>query len=121
MAGIGAPPNLKLDGRSIVPLLKDEGGARAPEWDDTLFGQYDMHHYKRARMRMIRTPQWKLVRHYTEPGEPDELYDLTADPEETNNLIASPSHGDRLRALKQALQERMESVADPLLRAPAAP
>ena len=31
---------------------------------------------------MIRTPQWKLIRHYTEPGEPDELYDLAADPEE---------------------------------------
>ena len=52
MTRIGSPANLRLHGRSLVPLLKDK---TAP-WDDTLFGQYDMHHYQVARMRMIRTP-----------------------------------------------------------------
>ena len=45
MTGIGAPQNLKLAGRSVVPLLKGDGAGSTPEWNDTLFGQYDMHHY----------------------------------------------------------------------------
>ena len=62
-------------------------------WDDTLFGQYDMHHSAVARMRMIRTPEWKLVRHF-EPGGQDELYHLAEDPGETRNLAdsAKPEH-----------------------------
>ena len=62
-------------------------------WDDTLFGQYDMHHYQVARMRMVRTPEWKLVRHF-EPGGQDELYHLAEDPGETRDLAGSaePKH-----------------------------
>ena len=36
-------------------------------------------------MRMIRTPEWKLVRHF-EPEGTDELYHLSEDPGEAHNL-----------------------------------
>ena len=42
MAGLGVPENLDIRGRSLVPLLRGQ----KPTWDDTLFGQYDMHHIK---------------------------------------------------------------------------
>jgi uncharacterized sulfatase len=113
LTGIGTPPNLKLAGRSIVPLLKGQAGSPSLAWDDTLFGQYDMHHTMRARMRMIRTPEWKLVRHY-EPGTSDELYHLAADPGETTNLIDSSPDRGSLDRLKTMLHARMAAVNDPL-------
>ena len=44
---------------------------------------------------MIRTPEWKLVRHF-EPGGQDELYHLANDPGELRNLAdsAEPEHQD---------------------------
>lgn len=111
MAQIGVPDNLRLHGRSLVPLLRNASA----EWDDTLFGQYDMHHYQEARMRMIRTPEWKLVRHF-EPGGKDELYHLAADPGETTNLVDSSDSQDQAqrRDLSARLAEWMKSIHDPL-------
>ena len=93
-----------------MPLLK---GGQPPAWDDTLFGQYDMHHGAIARMRMIRTPEWKLVRHF-EPDSADELYDLTNDPGETRNLAASTDHQAQLVELNKRLGQWMIGVGDPL-------
>ena len=85
IAGLERRAIFEIRGKSLVPLLK---GQRPAPWDDTLFGQYDMHHYQVARMRMIRTPEWKLVRHF-ETGGQDELYHLAEDPGETLNLDTS--------------------------------
>jgi choline-sulfatase len=75
-------------------------------WDDTLFGQYDMHHYQIARMRMIRTPEWKLVRHF-ETGGRDELYHLADDPLETRDLGVSTLEAHR--AERESLSRRLAS------------
>jgi uncharacterized sulfatase len=53
--------------------------------DDTLFGQYDMHHGQIASMRLIRTPHWKRIRHF-EPGDQDALDHLADDPGELHSL-----------------------------------
>jgi choline-sulfatase len=111
LSGVGVPPNLVVDGRSFVKLLKRTGAA--PVWDDTLIGQYDMHHTKTARMRMIRTLEWKLVRHF-EPGTTDELYHLAADPGETINLIDDSEQQGRLAMLRAELFRRLSAVHDPL-------
>jgi len=102
MAGLGVPRNLELHGRSLVPLLRRQ----SVSWDYTLFGQYDMHHYQVAQMRMVRTPDWKLVRHF-EPGGQDELYHLAEDHGETRNLAGSaePNH----RAQRDELARRIEA------------
>jgi choline-sulfatase len=102
IAGLGVPDNLTLRGRSLVPLLRGQ----AVSWDDTLFGQYDMHHYQVARMRMIRTPEWKLVRHF-EPGGADELYDLTKDPGERHDLANAKEPA--VRAERSRLAHQLES------------
>jgi uncharacterized sulfatase len=109
MVGLGIPSNLRLRGRSLVPFLRD----RSIAWDETLFGQYDMHHAGFALMRMIRTPEWKLVRHF-EPGGKDELYDLAADPGENRNLSSAgqPEHQSTCKALSQRLAEWMARLGD---------
>ena len=109
MAGLGVPENLRIRGRSLVPLLRGEPAA----WDDTLFGQYDMHHYVAARMRMIRTPEWKLIRHF-EPGGQDELYHLAADPGEATNLAGSaePTVRRNLAELSRRLEAWMKAMND---------
>ncbi len=109
MAGVGTPPNLKIHGRSFAPILKGE----PVEWNDTLFGQYDMHHGAIARMRMIRTPDWKLIRHF-EPGVEDEMFDLAHDPEENENLANSSTYRSTYETLNTQLLAWMRSIGDPL-------
>jgi choline-sulfatase len=113
--GIGVPPNLKIEGRSVVPFLtgKADADALKPPWNDTLFGQYDMKHSQRARMRMLRSTEWKLIRHF-EPNVADELYRLSTDPAELTNLIGVHEHGETLATLKQSLNDRMKELNDPL-------
>ena len=110
IASLGTPSNLKIRGRSVVPLLR---GQKTPTWDDTLFGQYDMHHYQVARMRMIRTPDWKLVRHF-ETGGHDELYHLAEDPAESRDLGTStdPSHRSQRDSLAERLETWMTGIGD---------
>lgn len=109
IAGIGTPAHLRIHGQSWVPLIKGE----SPAWDDTLYGQYDMHHGAIARMRMIRTSEWKLILHF-EPDSADELYDLANDPGETKNLAASTDHHAQLVELSKKLGQWMIGVGDPL-------
>jgi choline-sulfatase len=113
--GIGVPPNLKIEGRSVVPFLtgKADADALKPPWNDTLFGQYDMKHSQRARMRMLRSTEWKLIRHF-EPNVADELYRLSTDPAELTNLIGVHEHGETLATLKKSLNDRMKELNDPL-------
>ena len=110
ISGLGTPSNLEIRGKSLVPLLR---GREPADWDDTLFGQYDMHHYQIARMRMIRTPEWKLVRHF-EPGGQDELYHLANDPGETRDLgsSAEPEHQSQRAALARRLEDWMTRIGD---------
>jgi len=109
IAGLGVPDNLTIHGRSFLPLLRGQPAS----WDDTLFGQYDMHHSQVARMRMVRTPEWKLVRHF-EPGGLDELYHLAEDPGETRNLAGSADlkHRAQRDVMARRLEDWMARIGD---------
>jgi uncharacterized sulfatase len=114
LAGLGVPANLAIRGRSLLPLLRGQTST----WDDTLFGQYDMHHSAIARMRMIRTPEWKLIRHF-EPGGHNELYHLASDGGEVRNLAdsADPEHHSQREALGRRLDEWIRALGDQPFRA----
>jgi arylsulfatase A-like enzyme len=64
-------------------------------------------------MRMIRTPQWKLVRHF-EPGGKDELYHLAKDPGETHDLGSSreTEYQSQRAALSRSLEAWMARIGD---------
>lgn len=51
-----------------------------------------------------------VKRYHTRPAE--ELYDLTADPQELKNLAADPKHADQLKALRADLDAWMKDQGD---------
>ena len=110
MLGVPVPGNLVQRGRDYSPMLR---GQRVSGWDNDLYGAYDLHNGGLAYMRMVRTPEWKLVRHLR-CNEMNELYDLKADPGETRNVYGVA----RARPARELLQAKLDvwrkQVGDPL-------
>ena len=71
-----------VDGQSLVPLL--EGGG---DGQRTVVGEF-LAETALAPMVMIRRGRWKLIH---TPSDPDQLFDLEADPLELVNLAETPS------------------------------
>jgi arylsulfatase A-like enzyme len=99
IAGAKIPEQIKLDGRSLLPLLKD----RSAEWPDrTLFthvGRWE--NGKAAESKYlwcgVRGRRYHLV-NASNKGEKWELFDIENDPSEKTNIIAAnPLIADRLR------------------------
>ncbi len=88
-AGVALPSGLKLDGRSLLPLLS---GDRAIAWPDrTLYFQWHRGDVPEAgRAFAARSDRFKLLRHEGPPGAKEkpklELYDLQDDPGEEHNI-----------------------------------
>lgn len=72
-------PGLPMDGVSMMPHLKGLPG------NDTVFAEY-MGEGTISPLFMIRRGQWKYI---TCPADPPQLFDLSADPKELNNLVHS--------------------------------
>jgi uncharacterized sulfatase len=113
MLNIASPAEAKWQGRDFTPLLR----GRKVLWRDAIHGQYDLHNSGLAYMRMIRTSQWKLVRHHR-ASFLDELYNLEDDPGETRNLYGTAKHAAVRAQLQQRLTAWQKSIDDPLLREP---
>ncbi len=112
MLDIPVPKDCKVHGIDFSPLLRGESlPPRGP-----LFGQYDLHNFGLAYMRMIRTDRWKLVKHFKCYGL-DELYDLKNDPGERRNLYYS--RRKEIQQVRQRLEQQlldwMRRINDPLL------
>ena len=114
IAGVEPPKGEMVRGRDFSALV--QGGA-ANDWDNDFYAQYSTHHQSRTHMRMYRTPQWKLVRDFLNPSR-DELYNLTDDPEESENLIASDDEQVRktIAELHAKIIARMKATDDPVLK-----
>ena len=112
VSGTKVPAGTIVRGRDISPVLR--GTARS--WDNDFYGEYSMRHGAQVHMRMIRTPEWKLMRDFSMEGR-DELYHLAADPDETRNLIAdaSPATKKILAALDARVLAKMTELKDPAL------
>lgn len=111
MAGAELPKEWKGEGLDLTKTLKGEAGPKR----EVLFGQYDISNTAKQRMRMVRTKDWKLVRHY-DALDQDELFDLKADPGELKNLYKEESKKAVRDELQAKLEGWMKSVGDPLLK-----
>jgi uncharacterized sulfatase len=111
MLDLAPPREVKWQGMDYTPLLR----GRQIAWRDTVYGQYDLHNSGLAYLRMIRTRQWKLVRHH-HANFLDELYNLEEDPGETRNLYGTAKHAAVRAQLQQQLTAWQKSIDDPLLR-----
>lgn len=110
MLGIRPPRRWRQEGSDFSPLLF--GHKRTTH--DVTFGQYDLHNGGLAFMRMVRTREWKLVRHYF-TNDLDELYHLAEDPGETMNLYLDPKHELVRDELQQRLTAWQRGIRDPIL------
>jgi arylsulfatase A-like enzyme len=93
---LGLPPaQHRVEGRSLRPLLE---GAHA-EWRDFTYSELD-YSFREARLRLAKHPQqarafstrdarWRYVYWL---DEPEQLYDLEADPEQMHDLGRDASH-----------------------------
>ncbi|QDU80533.1 Choline-sulfatase [Polystyrenella longa] len=114
IAGAILPANHLVRGRSLIPLLVGDTPA---DWDQDYYGEYSQIHYSQAYMRCYRTPEWKLIRDFLDSGR-NELYHLSLDPEEANNLINDkrPEVQSVIAELSQKIDARMIEVGDDLLK-----
>jgi uncharacterized sulfatase len=105
MAGVEKPDNLLLRGRSFVSLLNKE----APEWDNTFYAQF-------GSLRCVQTPEWKYVHAFRDTTK-NELYNLTKDPDEIENLIhsADPAVKNREMELRGLLFTKLREMDDYIL------
>jgi choline-sulfatase len=85
-----------IDGRSLVPHLRGDGG------HDETFGEY-LAEGAIAPMVMIRRASYKFIH---TPVDPDQLFDLDADPRELNNLASDPAHAQRVAAFRDEVARR---------------
>jgi choline-sulfatase len=97
--GLSEEVSAPIDGRSLVRLL--EGGA---EPDRTVVGEY-LAETVLAPMVMIRRGRWKLIH---TPSDPDQLFDVEADPLELVNLADVAEHEAVLSELRAEVAQRWD-------------
>jgi len=111
--GVRAPEGVKLDGRSLLPLLE----GRRVEWPDrTLYFQWHRGDAPvRYRACAARSQHYKLVHAGgAEPGADPadvkfELYDMQADPLEMKDV--APEHPDVVERMRTGYEAWLEDVS----------
>ncbi|MCE9529620.1 MAG: sulfatase-like hydrolase/transferase [Planctomycetes bacterium] len=111
IARVDKPKEWKGEGHDLAALLQGKTYANR----EVHFGQYDISNTASQKMRMIRTKDWKLVRHYTVENQ-DELFDLANDPGELKNLYSDESKKAVREELQAKLNAWMKSISDPALK-----
>ncbi len=93
---LGMTPHRDMQGRSLVGALRDPGSLAAESI--LLESHFGLYHFGWAPLRALRTGSWKLIQ-----APRPELYDLTRDPGELDNLAAA--RPDLVDELGEALEQ----------------
>jgi choline-sulfatase len=94
-----------LDGCSLVPHLSGPGEEAAGR--DEVIGEY-LAEGAIAPLVMIKRGRYKFVH---SPVDPDQLYDLSDDPDELRNLAAAKPHAGRVREFLAEVHRRWDLAA----------
>ena len=109
LAGAKTPEG--VEGKSLVPVIKgSESKVR-----DALYTAY------KNCQRAVRNDRWKLIRYPL--VNVTQLFDLSIDPLELENLSHKPEHADKLKEMTLRLEKEMKTYGDdaPLVVADPAP
>jgi arylsulfatase A-like enzyme len=94
------PPSAGLDGKSLVPLLRDPNLATGRAVVSTFYGK----HFS------VGDARWRYIR-YADGSE--ELYDHRSDPNEWTNLADNPAHHAVIARLARMLPKKPKQSARP--------
>jgi arylsulfatase A-like enzyme len=100
----GLPIPKAWEGSSLLPVMTS--GKKAVR--DTLFAAY------RNVQRMVRDERWKLI--WYPKVSRFQLFDLSHDPDELHDLSDQPEYANRLSTMKKLLAKQQEHWADPAPR-----
>lgn len=95
LSDIPAPE--ELDGKSLVPLIQNE----TVDWDDTVFSE--LWRAQNGPSVMVKDGNLKYFRFENDKGWQDQLFDLSNDPNENNNLINNPNYSEHLSNLRSKI------------------
>ena len=98
----GVEPISSLDGDSLLPLIQGD----TENWKDEAFAEYLAHGVARP-MAMLRRGRYKLN---FSLGDPVELYDIEADPNEFHDLSNDPAHENTIKQLSARLLQHWNPV-----------
>jgi choline-sulfatase len=90
-----------IDGRSLRGHLEGAAG------HDEVIGEY-LAEGAIAPVVMIRRAQWKYIH---SPADPDQLYDLSADPDERDNLATQSAYAGRVLEFRAEVARRWDLAA----------
>ena len=95
LVGLAEAIPTRVDGRSLSPLMRGEPLAEAPAFIESC-----QNTSQPSSLYGVRYENWKYAVDVDDPGVPEELYDLSADPDETNNVARQhPSEAMMMRHL----------------------
>ena len=121
LMGVEIPGHVQ--GRSFAPILD---GATPDDWPESMYYRYWMHRdgaHNTPAHYGVRTRTHKLICYYNDPldqlganGPADpiewELFDLVADPQEINNVIADPAYAAIRAELETELARLQNELGD---------
>lgn len=104
-AKAAVPPDMQ--GRSFLPLME---GDAPPDWRTSMYYRYYYSHFATEPHYGVRTRTHKLI--YFDRIKQWELFDLTKDPHELNNVHDDAAYADVVKRLKDELIELQAEFKD---------
>ncbi len=104
--GVKVPPAARMDGQSMLPLLKGE----SPTWRDHILYEYhwEWNFPATPTTFAIRGARYKYI-FYHGQWDHNGLYDLQTDPHERHNLINVPAFQEQVHSLQKQLFDELEA------------